>query len=415
VRGSRLPSKHGCWLWMAVCAGCVHRLRNLSLPALQQSIRSAAAAAATLPRRPASAAARRVWKAGLLRAEQRQGRAGTMGLVADLTAGEVLEQLVFALRVAPVRNVVFMVPPPARRPPGARPASGDRRCRQQGRRVAAQLSGPWCTCSEADTVGSTACPPATSLRTRGQGMGEPLNNWEPVKAAVRAMVDPNRFGLKRSKVRRRARPPRACRAAARALKLRRPRRVPRKQPTAQLRKRRLICAAPVFARGRCRAEQGGVRPGRAGDGVHGGRGAAHPRARGGAAGREPGAVAARAQPGAARAHRAQRARVPARAPHGGCRRVPGRQRAARALLLERELGSGRSPAGRASIPSDRPVLTAHGCCVGSAASVPALLLSRNAAARAWQTFAACPAGHGPALMSRPLTLTRPAGRSSWSM
>jgi adenine C2-methylase RlmN of 23S rRNA A2503 and tRNA A37 len=40
-------------------------------------------------------------------------------------------------------------------------------------------------------------------------MGEPLNNWEPVKAAVRAMVDPNRFGLKRSKVRRRARARRA--------------------------------------------------------------------------------------------------------------------------------------------------------------------------------------------------------------
>lgn len=423
MRGSRLPSKHGCWLWMAVCAGCVHRLRNLSLPALQQSIRSAAAAAATLPRRPASAAARRVWKAGLLRAEQRQGRAGTMGLVADLTAGEVLEQLVFALRVAPVRNVVFMVPPPARRPPGARPASGDRRCRQQGRRVAAQLSGPWCTCSEADTVGSTACPPATSRPGRSrspayaraghgraaeqlgarEGCGARDGRPQPLRPQAQQGAPP------------RARPPRACRAAARALKLRRPRRVPRKQPTAQLRKRRLICAAPVFARGRCRAEQGGVRPGRAGDGVHGGRGAAHPRARGGAAGREPGAVAARAQPGAARAHRAQRARVPARAPHGGCRRVPGRQRAARALLLERELGSGRSPAGRASIPSDRPVLTAHGCCVGSAASVPALLLSRNAAARAWQTFAACPAGHGPALMSRPLTLTRPAGRSSWSM
>ncbi|KAK9841759.1 hypothetical protein WJX81_001125 [Elliptochloris bilobata] len=65
---------------------------------------------------------------------------GTMGLVGDLTAGEILEQLVYALDVAHVRNVVFM------------------------------------------------------------GMGEPLNNWEPVKAAVRAMVDPTMFGLKRSKV-----------------------------------------------------------------------------------------------------------------------------------------------------------------------------------------------------------------------
>ncbi len=49
-----------------------------------------------------------------------------MGLVADLTVGEVLEQLVFALRVAPVRNVVFMVPPPraARPAPGPPPAPG---------------------------------------------------------------------------------------------------------------------------------------------------------------------------------------------------------------------------------------------------------------------------------------------------
>ncbi len=38
--------------------------------------------------------------------------AGTMGLVGDLTAGEILEQLVYALGVAPVRNVVFMVPLP---------------------------------------------------------------------------------------------------------------------------------------------------------------------------------------------------------------------------------------------------------------------------------------------------------------
>ena len=34
---------------------------------------------------------------------------GTMGLVADLTAGEILEQLVHAQRVAPIQNVVFMV------------------------------------------------------------------------------------------------------------------------------------------------------------------------------------------------------------------------------------------------------------------------------------------------------------------
>jgi hypothetical protein len=34
---------------------------------------------------------------------------GTMGLTADLTSGEIVEQLVHALRIRPVRNVVFMV------------------------------------------------------------------------------------------------------------------------------------------------------------------------------------------------------------------------------------------------------------------------------------------------------------------
>lgn len=33
---------------------------------------------------------------------------GTMGLKGDLTAGEILEQVLHASRVAPIRNVVFM-------------------------------------------------------------------------------------------------------------------------------------------------------------------------------------------------------------------------------------------------------------------------------------------------------------------
>ncbi|KAK9803248.1 hypothetical protein WJX73_009772 [Symbiochloris irregularis] len=65
---------------------------------------------------------------------------GTMGLVADLTAGEILEQLVHALRVAPIQNVVFM------------------------------------------------------------GMGEPLNNYLAVRAAAAAMTDSKRFALRRSAV-----------------------------------------------------------------------------------------------------------------------------------------------------------------------------------------------------------------------
>lgn len=60
---------------------------------------------------------------------------GTMGIIGDLTAGEIVEQLVHANAVTRIRNVVFM------------------------------------------------------------GMGEPLNNFENVKKAVEFMADVERFGL----------------------------------------------------------------------------------------------------------------------------------------------------------------------------------------------------------------------------
>jgi adenine C2-methylase RlmN of 23S rRNA A2503 and tRNA A37 len=34
---------------------------------------------------------------------------GTMGLKGNLSAGEIVEQLVHASQVAPIRNIVFMV------------------------------------------------------------------------------------------------------------------------------------------------------------------------------------------------------------------------------------------------------------------------------------------------------------------
>jgi adenine C2-methylase RlmN of 23S rRNA A2503 and tRNA A37 len=62
---------------------------------------------------------------------------GTMGLTADLTAGEIVEQLVHATRMAPIRNIVFM------------------------------------------------------------GMGEPLNNYAAVLSAVQLMTHPQAFALRR--------------------------------------------------------------------------------------------------------------------------------------------------------------------------------------------------------------------------
>ena len=65
---------------------------------------------------------------------------GTMGEIGHLTSGEILEQLIFARQFAEIRNIVFM------------------------------------------------------------GMGEPMNNYENVKAAVNAMIDPHRFKLSPNRV-----------------------------------------------------------------------------------------------------------------------------------------------------------------------------------------------------------------------
>lgn len=62
---------------------------------------------------------------------------GTMGLIADLTAGEIIEQLVHAIKLVPIRNIVFM------------------------------------------------------------GMGEPLNNYPAVLSAVQLMTHPQAFALRR--------------------------------------------------------------------------------------------------------------------------------------------------------------------------------------------------------------------------
>jgi sorting nexin-8 len=65
---------------------------------------------------------------------------GTMGLLANLTAGEILEQLYHANQIEPIRNVVFM------------------------------------------------------------GMGEPLDNYDAVLEAIQGMVDVQRFSLKMERV-----------------------------------------------------------------------------------------------------------------------------------------------------------------------------------------------------------------------
>lgn len=148
---------------------------------------------------------------------------GTMGMIADLTAGEIVEQLVHASSVARIRNIVFMVG--GRDPAAACPHSCTRctkcTCGMPGTGCtasAAAAAGPPGLWSDAATLWSPLqCrrrteqhhrsgmthPTCSTLHLKcllSQGMGEPLNNYDAVKSAVTMMTDPRAFGLRRKKV-----------------------------------------------------------------------------------------------------------------------------------------------------------------------------------------------------------------------
>ena len=131
---------------------------------------------------------------------------GTMGLTADLTAGEIVEQLVHARRVAQIRNIVFMVRPPPAFCLCFVCASADVWLfarRLHATRLPAVLQarlGRWCAeapmpHSVGPSPGNICVPPAALCNRDPQGMGEPLNNYEAVRAAVSMMTDPRYFGL----------------------------------------------------------------------------------------------------------------------------------------------------------------------------------------------------------------------------
>jgi sorting nexin-8 len=81
-----------------------------------------------------------------------------MGIIGDLSDGEILEQLLHANTVEPIRNVVFMV-----------------RIRWRGAAWGRRDATPRCL---------------------DQGMGEPLNNYDAVASALLAMKDSRQFNLK---------------------------------------------------------------------------------------------------------------------------------------------------------------------------------------------------------------------------
>jgi hypothetical protein len=130
---------------------------------------------------------------------------GTMGLKGNLTAGEIVEQLVHASRVVPVRNVVFMVrrtsgpliifvltPDCSARSGSINPASTSPVTRDAPR---LRPYHPTLTPPPHHTNPLHQC---TTINP--QGMGEPLSNYDAVCAAVQMMTDPRLFGLSRRHV-----------------------------------------------------------------------------------------------------------------------------------------------------------------------------------------------------------------------
>jgi hypothetical protein len=127
--------------------------------------------------------------------------AGTMGLQGNLTGGEIIEQLVHALRVVPVRNVVFMVRAGGGRGrlvgAGACLGVGAQTSRQQQRRP---RSGGRAKHLRPQRARLPVTRPSHARPTAPQGMGEPLSNYEAVRSAVAMMTDPRLFGLSRRHV-----------------------------------------------------------------------------------------------------------------------------------------------------------------------------------------------------------------------
>ena len=108
-----------------------------------------------------------------------------MGLVGDLTAGEIVEQLVHARAVTRIKNVVFMVC-------AVLPALHASARQNQSRHTPA---------AGACVQGHEGLGVRESRDGHpAQGMGEPLNNYEAVRTAVGLMVDSRLFALRRSKV-----------------------------------------------------------------------------------------------------------------------------------------------------------------------------------------------------------------------
>ena len=151
---------------------------------------------------------------------------GTMGLVADLTAGEIVEQLVHAVRAAAVDAAAAAAVGTAAAAPVPAPSWPDREGVADGEEAAAVDASAAALgsapCQEAAAAGSLGAtgrhiqqhqqleqrqlqsPTSRQLPIHNvvfMGMGEPLNNWAAVKAAVSLMVDPRVFGLARRRVR----------------------------------------------------------------------------------------------------------------------------------------------------------------------------------------------------------------------
>ena len=97
-----------------------------------------------------------------------------MGLRGNLTAGEIVEQLLHALAITPIHNVVFMV------------------------RNLLQLLLPFHAAEPWPWVG--VCLSLMQRLPNVQGMGEPLNNYSAVRDAVSMMTSSSLFALRRSAV-----------------------------------------------------------------------------------------------------------------------------------------------------------------------------------------------------------------------
>ena len=140
---------------------------------------------------------------------------GTMGIVGDLSAGEIVEQLLHSRRLERVQGVAAVEAGATEKKVATVATAAGASMGPTASTAVASMETATTSLTVATSAAIAAAPAVVASVRRGgggggsasgvrnvvfMGMGEPLNNYRAVCAAVRVLIDPSLFGMRPSSV-----------------------------------------------------------------------------------------------------------------------------------------------------------------------------------------------------------------------